>query len=61
MQENSQQNKFDINLDPKQTERLKEIFGLNKKHQFCDFMVDSSNKKGFYNKLKKKIKRNKSK
>ena len=61
-EEDSQQNKFDINLDPEQAERLKEIFGLNKRQPVGDFMVDSSRKKTLYSKIKKlKAKRNKNK
>lgn len=62
MQEDSQQNKFDVNLDPEQTERLKEIFGFNNKQPVGDFMVDNSRKGKFYNKIKKlQAKKNKNK
>ncbi len=62
MQEDSQQNKFDVNLDPEQTERLREIFGFNNKQPFGDCMVDNSNKGKFYNKIKKlQAKKNKNK
>ncbi len=62
MQEDSQQNKFDVNLDPEQTERLKEIFGFNNKQPFADCMVDNSRKGRFYNKIKKlQAKKNKNK
>ena len=40
-EEDSQQNKFDVNLDEAQTDRLREIFGLNKRQPVGDFMVDS--------------------
>ena len=61
-EEDSQQNKFDINLDPEQAERLKEIFGFNKRQPVGDFMVDNSRKGNFYNKIKKlQAKRNKNK
>ena len=61
MQEDSQQNKFDVNLDPEQTERLRKIFGFNNKQPFGDFMVDSSNKEKFIDKIKKEAKKNKNK
>ena len=62
MQEDSEQNKFDVNLDPEQTERLREIFGFNNKQPVGDFMVDNSNKGKFYNKIKKlQAKKNKNK
>ena len=47
MKQDSNKNKFDVNLDPEQTKRLKEIFGLNKKQPFGDFMVDNSKKGSF--------------
>jgi hypothetical protein len=53
MKQDSNKNKFDVNLDPEQTERLKEIFGLNKRQPFGDFMVDNSKKGKFYDKIKK--------
>jgi|TARA_B100001063_G_C16483033_1_gene413558 hypothetical protein len=53
MKQDSNKNKFDVNLDPEQTKRLKEIFGLNKKQPFGDFMVDNSKKGKFYDKIKK--------
>lgn len=53
MKQDSNKNKFDVNLDPEQTERLKEIFGLNKRRPFGDFMVDNSKKGKFYDKIKK--------
>ena len=62
MQEDSEQNKFDVNLDEAQTDRLREIFGLNNKQPFGDFMVDNSRKGKFYNKIKKlQAKKNKNK
>ena len=61
MQEDSKQNKFDVNLDPEQTERLREIFGFNNKQPIGDFMVDSSNKEKFIDKIKKEAKKNKNK
>ena len=62
MQQDSKQNKFDVNLDPKQTERLREIFGFNNKQPFGDFMVDSSKKEKFIDKIKKeRTKKNKNK
>ena len=62
MQQDSKQNKFDVNLDPKQTERLREIFGFNNKQPFGDCMVDNSRKGKFYNKIKKlQAKKNKNK
>ena len=62
MQQDSKQNKFDVNLDPKQTERLREIFGFNNKQPFGDCMVDNSNKGKFYSKIKKlQAKKNKNK
>lgn len=53
MKQDSNKSKFDVNLDPEQTKRLKEIFGLNKKQPFGDFMVDNSKKGKFYDKIKK--------
>lgn len=53
MKQDSNKNKFDTNLDPEQTKRLKEIFGLNKNQPFGDFMVDNSKKGKFYDKIKK--------
>ena len=53
MKQDSNKNKFDVNLDPEQTKRLKEILGLNKKQPFGDFMVDNSKKGKFYDKIKK--------
>ncbi len=53
MKQDGNKNKFDVNLDPEQTKRLKEIFGLNKKQPFGDFMVDNSKKGKFYDKIKK--------
>ena len=62
MQEDSEQNKFDVNLDPERTERLREIFGFNNKQPFADCMVDSSKKEKFYDKIKKEqAKKNKNK
>jgi hypothetical protein len=62
MKEDSQLNKFDVNLDPKQTERLREIFGFNNKQPFGDCMVNSSKKETFYSKIKKlQAKKNKNK
>jgi hypothetical protein len=62
MQEDSEQNKFDVNLDEAQTDRLREIFGLNNKQPFADCMVDNSRKGKFYNKIKKlQAKKNKNK
>jgi hypothetical protein len=62
MQEDSEQNKFDVNLDPEQTERLREIFGFNNKQPFGDCMVDNPRKGKFYNKIKKlQAKKNKNK
>ena len=62
MQQDSKQNKFDVNLDPEQTERLREIFGFNNKQPFGDCMVDNSNKGKFYSKIKKlQAKKNKNK
>lgn len=53
MKQDGNKSKFDVNLDPEQTKRLKEIFGLNKKQPFGDFMVDNSKKGKFYDKIKK--------
>ena len=53
MKQDRNKSKFDVNLDPEQTKRLKEIFGLNKKQPFGDFMVDDSKKGKFYDKIKK--------
>jgi len=53
MKQDRNKSKFDVNLDPEQTKRLKEIFGLNKKQPFGDFMVDNSKKGKFYDKIKK--------
>ena len=39
MQQDDNKNKFDVNLDPEQTERLREIFGFNK------YQLEISNKK----------------
>ena len=62
MQEDSNKNEFDVNLDPEQTERLRKIFGFNNKQPVGDFMVDNSNKGKFYNKIKKlQAKKNKNK
>jgi Mn-dependent DtxR family transcriptional regulator len=62
MQQDDNKNKFDVNLDPEQTERLREIFGFNNKQPFGDFMVDSSKKEKFYDKIKKEqTKKNKNK
>ena len=60
--EDSNKRELDVNLDPKQTERLREIFGFNNKQPFGDFMVDSSKKEKFYDKIKKEqAKKNKNK
>ena len=62
MEQDSNKNKFDVNLDPEQTERLQELFGFNKKHPFGDCMVNSSKKTKFYDKIKKlQAKNNKNK
>ena len=62
MEQDSNKNKFDVNLDPEQTERLQELFGFNKKQPFGDFMVDNSKKTKFYDKIKKlQAKKNKNK
>ena len=62
MQQDENKNKFDVNLDPEQTERLREIFGFNNKQHFGDFMVDSSKKEKFIDKIKKEqTKKNKNK
>ena len=61
MQQDDNKNKFDVNLDPEQTERLREIFGFNNKQPFGDFMVDSSKKEKFIDKIKKEAKKNKNK
>ena len=62
MQQDDNKNKFDVNLDPEQTERLREIFGFNNKQPFGDCMVDNSRKGKFYNKIKKlQAKKNKNK
>ena len=62
MQEDNNRNEFDVNLDPEQTERLREIFGFNNKQPFGDCMVDNSRKGNFYNKIKKlQAKKNKNK
>ena len=62
MQQDDNKNKFDVNLDPEQTERLREIFGFNNKQPFWDFMVDSSKKEKFIDKIKKEqTKKNKNK
>jgi hypothetical protein len=62
MQEDNNRNEFDVNLDPEQTERLREIFGFNNKQPFGDCMVDNSRKGKFYNKIKKlQAKKNKNK
>ena len=52
MKQDSNKKEFDVNLDPEQTERLKEIFGFNKKPQFGDIM-SNKNKSKFYSKIKK--------
>lgn len=62
MQEDSEQNKFDVNLDEAQTDRLREIFGFNNKQPLGDCMVNSSKKETFYSKIKKlQAKKNKNK
>ncbi len=62
MQQDDNKNKFDVNLDPEQTERLREIFGFNNKQPFADCMVDSSKKEKFIDKIKKEqAKKNKNK
>ena len=62
MQQDDNKNKFDVNLDPEQTERLREIFGFNNKQPFGDCMVDNPRKGKFYNKIKKlQAKKNKNK
>lgn len=53
MKQDSNKNKFDTNLDPEQTKRLKEIFGLNKNQPFGDFMVDNSKKESSTIKLRR--------
>jgi|14BtaG_2_1085337.scaffolds.fasta_scaffold70518_1 hypothetical protein len=62
MQEDNNRNEFDVNLDEAQTDRLREMFGLNNKQPFADCMVDNSRKGRFYDKIKKlQAKNNKNK
>jgi len=52
MKQDSNKNKFDVNLDPEQTSKLQQIFGINKGRKFGD--IKSNNDKGnSYSKVKR--------
>ncbi len=52
MQEDSNKNEFDINLSQEQTNKLQQIFGINKRRKFGD--IKANNDKGkFCSKIKR--------